>query len=172
MAQLKNPVFVLVLAMFFALPGSVPEAGAQTTPAAPASPADPLVFAPLAADGLDLNEFVWKNRLVVVFANSAQDPAFIEQLRLLQDRWPELLARDVVVITDTDPGAMTDVRRSLRPRGFSLVIIEKDGRVELRKPLPWDGREITRAIDKMPIRREEIRNAPSGLPAPPAQVGG
>jgi hypothetical protein len=27
----------------------------------------------------------------------------------------------------------------------------------LRKPFPWDVREITRAIDKMPMRREEMR---------------
>jgi hypothetical protein len=26
----------------------------------------------------------------------------------------------------------------------------------VRKPLPWDVREITAAIDKMPLRRTEI----------------
>jgi hypothetical protein len=27
----------------------------------------------------------------------------------------------------------------------------------MRKPLPWDVREITRTIDKMPMRKREIR---------------
>lgn len=36
------------------------------------------------------------------------------------------------------------------------MIIDKDGQVKARKPLPWDAREITRAIDKFPLRRQEI----------------
>jgi hypothetical protein len=38
-----------------------------------------------------------------------------------------------------------------------LVIIGKDGGVKLRKPLPWDVREISRTIDKMPMRKREKR---------------
>lgn len=159
MPKMKSSALVLVLAVFSAIFGSASAVLPQA--AAPGSEAP--VFAPVPADGVDLSQFVWKNRLVVVFANSPQDPAFIEQTRLLEERWSDLLARDVVVIVDTDPAALSPVRKTLRPRGFSLVLIEKDGRVELRKPLPWDGREIMRAIDKMPIRREELRNAPTGL---------
>ncbi|MDF1620236.1 DUF4174 domain-containing protein [Pseudothioclava nitratireducens] len=120
--------------------------------------ADASSFAPISGADADLSQFVWKNRPVVVFADSPFDPAFIEQMRLLEARWPELEIRDVVVITDTDPAAASSVRKTLRPRGFSLVLMTKDGMVSIRKPLPWDGREIMRAIDKMPIRREEIRN--------------
>jgi hypothetical protein len=39
-----------------------------------------------------------------------------------------------------------------------LVIIGKDGEVELRKPAPWDVREITRSIDKMPLRQQEVQD--------------
>jgi hypothetical protein len=142
-------------------------AGAQDNTPAPsaaaaAEAADEAAFAPVPATDVTLDEFVWHKRPVVVFANTPEDPAFIEQLRQLEARWPELRARDVVIITDTAPEPLSAVRRALRPRGFSLVIIEKDGTVALRKPFPWDGREIMRAIDKMPIRREEIRNGGLG----------
>jgi hypothetical protein len=75
----------------------------------------------------------------------------------------ELAQRDALVIVDTDPAAATDLRHTFRPRGFSLVLMEKDGTAVLRKPLPWDLREITHAIDKSPLRRQEVleRN-PSG----------
>jgi hypothetical protein len=142
-------------------------AGAQEDVAAPEvseemqSEAD-AAFAPLAAADVTLDSFVWKKRPLVVFANTPEDPAFVEQLRQLEARWPELRARDVVIITDTAPQPLSSVRKALRPRGFSLVIVEKDGTVALRKPFPWDGREIMRAIDKMPIRREEIRNGGLG----------
>ncbi|WP_390910647.1 DUF4174 domain-containing protein [Pseudosulfitobacter sp. SM2401] len=105
----------------------------------------------------NLNEFVWKKRPVVVFADSDADPRYGEQIELLMANLPDLAERDVVVLTDTDPAARSELRTKLRPRGFMLVIIGKDGDVKLRKPLPWDVREISRSIDKMPMRKREIR---------------
>ena len=63
----------------------------------------------------------------------------------------------MIIITDTDPAARSPLRQELRPRGFGLVLVGKDGRVALRKPAPWDVRELTRSIDKMPLRQQEIR---------------
>ncbi|MGL4280843.1 MAG: DUF4174 domain-containing protein [Albidovulum sp.] len=114
-------------------------------------------FAPESAADVTLSDFRWQKRPVVVFADTPADPAFTEQMRLLEKRWPELAERDVVVITDTDPSAASDARTRLRPRGFMFVLMDKDGTVAQRKPFPWDVREISRAIDKMPIRREELR---------------
>lgn len=104
-------------------------------------------------------EFQWVSRPVVVFADTPNDPAFVEQMQALRDSPQRLIERDVVVIADTDPQANGPWRQQLRPRGFSLVIMDKDGQVKLRKPLPWDVREISRAIDKFPLRRQEIGRA-------------
>lgn len=108
-------------------------------------------------DEVDLSQFKWKKRPVVVFAESELDPAFVDQMNLLRARPDELHARDVVVITDTQPDPLSDLRRTLRPRGFMLVLMSKEGTVNVRKPFPWDVREISRSIDKMPIRKREIR---------------
>lgn len=112
-------------------------------------------------DGIqaELNEFLWINRPLVVFADSPADPRFQEQMRLLSADLPGLAERDVVILFDTDPAAKSALRAKLRPRGFALVVIAKDGTVILRKPLPWHVREITRAIDKMPLRQQEIRES-------------
>lgn len=103
------------------------------------------------------DEFLWQARPLVIFADTAAEPHFATQLRLLEALPGPLLDRGVVVITDTDPGAASAWRTRLHPRGFSLVLIDTDGRIVTRKPLPWDAREITRAIDKLPSRREELR---------------
>ena len=113
------------------------------------------LFAP--ADMTDLSEFRWKKRPVVVFADDENDPAFIEQIEFLEERAEALLERDVIVLTDTDPAARSPLRLRMRPRGFMLVLVGKDGGIKLRKPFPWDVREITRSIDKMPMRQREIR---------------
>ena len=137
-----------VLAAFFAVP-----AVAQTANTA----ADEPLF--VSMDEVELSQFKWKKRPVVIFAESELDPAFIEQMNLLRARPAELIARDVVVITDTKPEPLSDLRRRLRPRSFMLVLMSKDGTVNVRKPFPWDVREISRSIDKMPIRKREIRDA-------------
>ena len=108
-----------------------------------------------AAD-VDLADFLWIARPVVVFADTPRQPAFEEQMELLLDRQDELVARDVVIIVDTDPAARTALRTKLRPRSFQLTLIGKDGGVKLRKPFPWDVRELSRSIDKMPMRQREI----------------
>ena len=109
------------------------------------------------APDVDLNAYLWTHRPVVVFADTPADPRFIEQIDLLVARADALLDRDVVVIADTDPATTSPLRRKLRPRGFMLVLIGKDGGVKLRKPFPWDVRELSRTIDKMPMRQREIR---------------
>lgn len=113
-------------------------------------------FAPVPADQVVMADLLFLKRAVVVFADSANDPNFVRQMELLTRDTVELTERDVIVITDTTPQPKSDIRAKLRPSGFSLVILDKDGSVALRKPLPWDTREITHAIDKFPSRRIEV----------------
>ncbi len=112
----------------------------------------------LSGDVVDLDEFLWLKRPLIVFADTPNDPRFIEQMGYLMDRMNVLEERDVVVITDTDPAAQSELRRKLRPRGFGLVLLGKDGVIYLRKPTPWQVREIIRTIDKLPVRQQELRD--------------
>jgi len=110
------------------------------------------------AENRDLSEFLWIKRPIIVFADNAADPRFIQQMDLLRDGLDVLGNRDVVILTDTDPAARSPIRLKLRPRGFSMVLIGKDGGVKLRKPHPWSVREITRSIDKFPDRLREVED--------------
>jgi len=111
------------------------------------------------ANEVDLDVFRWIARPIVVFADTPNDPRFQTQMELLKDRVTDLIERDVIVVVDTDPDAASDLRTKLRPRGFMVALIGKDGGVKLRKPFPWDVREFSRSIDKMPMRQQELRDA-------------
>ncbi len=112
------------------------------------------IFRP--AGDLELDSFLWIARPIVVFADTPADPRFQEQIELLKKEEARLVDRDVVVLTDTDPDAKSPIRIKLRPRGFQMVLVDKDGGVKLRKPFPWSVREITRTIDKTPMRLREV----------------
>ncbi|WP_313137200.1 DUF4174 domain-containing protein [Paracoccus jeotgali] len=142
-------------------PPSAAEVDAMQTPRAPEVRSDQTLITLDILDAAEVapEDFMWLARPVVVFADTDADPAFVRQLQELRDRPAALVQRDVVVITDTDPANPSIWRRSLHPRGFSLVIMDKDGQVKQRKPQPWSVREISRAIDKFPLRLQEIGRA-------------
>lgn len=116
-----------------------------------ASPAGPFPAAEVA-----LEAQLYTTRPVVVFADSETNPNFIRQKQLIEREIADLAERDVVVIYDTDPEAKSEWRQRLRPRGFSLVILDKDLRPVSRNPSPTNVRDITRSIDLLPSRRQEV----------------
>ncbi|MDO5657980.1 MAG: DUF4174 domain-containing protein [Paracoccus sp. (in: a-proteobacteria)] len=142
-------------------PPSAAEVSARQEAAGGAVPEARPVAALVVHDAAEVapEDFLWTARPVVVFADTADDPAFVEQMRMLREAPGLLLERDVVVVTDTNPAGAGVWRGNLRPRGFSLVVIDKDGEVKQRKPSPWSVREISRAIDRFQLRRQEIGRA-------------
>ncbi len=120
-------------------------------------------YGPVPASEISEAELLYLRRPVIVFADSPADPNFIRQMEILPAVYAQLQLRDVILVTDTDPANPTDLRKKWRPRGFSLVVMDKDWRSPIRKPLPWAGREIVNAIDRMPIARTEaLERNPAG----------
>lgn len=144
-----RPILLLFLALVAA-----PAATQETAAPVEALPQEII----LPGDSVDLNEFLWTKRPLIVFADSPSDPRYAQQMAFLTAGLNDLADRDVVVLTDTARGEDTALRRKLHPRGFMLVLIGKDGNIYLRKPLPWNVREIGRVIDKLPMRQQEIRD--------------
>lgn len=150
-------------ALALAIPALVLSARADEAPATADPTEEPPAFGPVPASEVVEAELLFLRRPVIVFADSPNDPAFVRQMELLPRHYAQFEARDVILITDTDPANPSELRRKLRPRGFSLVLMDKDWKPSIRKPLPWDGREIVNSIDKMPIARSEaLEKNPAG----------
>ena len=103
-----------------------------------------------------LENFEWAQRPIIIFSDSEKDPNFVSQMEFLLEDVNELKERDIIVLVDTNPSRPSSLLKRLRPHGFAFILIGKDGQVKLRKPSPWNIREIARVIDKMPIRQQEI----------------
>lgn len=130
--------------------------GAETIGDASAAAAAPP--ATDAAEQPDLEDLLWIARPVVVFADSANDPRFRQQMDMLDQYTEDLTMRDVVILTDTDADTLSPLRRELRPRDFTVVLIDKDGTVVQRRPTPTTVRELSHTIDRLPSRRLETNS--------------
>ena len=141
---MPRPAIVLI-ALLSAWPLLAQDAvpAVATEAAAPAEPAP------------TLEELHWVARPLVIFADTPGDPRFVQQLRMLDSDPKPLADRNVVILTDSDPAANGPLRQRLRPRDFGVVLIDIDGTVAQRRPVPTSVREITGMIDRMPSRREE-----------------
>ena len=107
------------------------------------------------AETPDLDSLKWTARPLVVFADAPDDPRFTQQMARLEADPAPLADRLVTVLTDTDPAANGPLRQRLRPRGFSVVLIDTDGQVAQRRDTPVTVREIAGTIDRLPSRRQE-----------------
>jgi hypothetical protein len=141
----------------------LPAAAQETAAPADAGASAVSPVGPVTAADVTIEQFLWLQRPIVVFADTPNDPLFRRQMDAIERDLAVLDERDVVVIVDTNPAARTSVRQRLRPRGFSLVLMDKDGEVKRRMPQPQTVREITRTIDRFPLRRQEmLEQRPSG----------
>lgn len=148
-------IHVLVLAALWPLAAAA-QTGAEAVSTEAAGTDAPAPFAPVAATDVTLDSLLYLRRPVVVFADSPNDPNYLRQMELLAQNYSALAERDVILVIDTTPTPASEWRHKLRPRGFGLVLMDKDLKPVIRKPLPWEVREIVAAIDKFPLRRQEM----------------
>ncbi len=119
----------------------------------------------------DLNNFLWKNRLLFVFSPSGTHPDYLELSASMEKNRAEMDDRDMVLfeVFESGPvrvngkGAPTAMGEDLRRRyhiqteALTVLLIGKDGTEKMRIRGDVDLDAIFILIDGMPMRRQEIR---------------
>ena len=122
-------------------------------------------------DQVDLSSNQGKNRLLMLFAPSENDPMYQSFKEQLQIRTQEIRDRDLVTFHAFEGGdGRLDDRPLHREQVLSLrklfsikrgqctvILIGKDGEVKFREQLPVDLSDILAVIDAMPMRQREMR---------------
>jgi len=120
---------------------------------------------------VDLNQYRWKNRLLLLFTPTRDHPWFDSLHGSLMTRKVDVADRDLVVFevlesglstVDTeplDPGTAEMLREKfgVAEGSFSVILVGKDGGVKLDHQDHISLEEIFALIDAMPMRQEEMR---------------
>lgn len=111
------------------------------------------------------------NRVLLLFAPDANDPSFQQQLSILTQDLSEVTDRDLVFYKIFSDGGSTPDGKTLSSGKalafrknyvinryeFICILVGKDGTEKLRKREPVSLQELFELIDRMPMRRREIR---------------
>lgn len=111
-----------------------------------------------------LDQYRWKNRILLVFAPDPQDQHLMDQLSLLNASRAGLVDRDLKVIV-VNPKSNTSLPTAdskhlyqvykVEKDTFRVVLIGKDGTEKLRTNQPILPIDLFRIIDAMPMRQSE-----------------
>ena len=116
-----------------------------------------------------LSEYKWQNRIILLFADSSEDPLFQQQKRLLEDYSEGLLERDLVLFEifestvvspegDLSEEQADDFRKYFSVKeGFTLLLIGKDGGVKRSENTIVPAEDLFLQIDAMPMRIREMQ---------------
>jgi len=118
---------------------------------------------------IDLDAYRWQNRIVLIFAPTAGDTLYAQQLAIFATREAELAERDLLLgrfpadeqgsfagqPVAQAGGAALRARYDLQAEDFALILIGKDGSVKLTVEEPVSTVRLFDLIDGMPMRQQE-----------------
>ncbi|ACV68228.1 DUF4174 domain-containing protein [Desulfohalobium retbaense] len=120
---------------------------------------------------LDLEEYRWKNRLLIIFAPSKTDQTYLKLQHALDRAEDALQGRDMLVfhLFASGSGWVGDIpvhaeavrsfyrRFDVQDQDLNLILIGKDGGEKVRQVGSFDLQDIFDRIDAMPMRQQEMR---------------
>jgi hypothetical protein len=110
----------------------------------------------------DLASYKWKNRVLVILAPSDSDPKLKEQRASAAASAAGFSERDLIVVTEIGVEGPIHRKYGFRQGDFQVLLIGKDGHSTLQWPKPVSSEVVFSAIDRMPMRRDEISKRKNG----------
>jgi hypothetical protein len=129
------------------------------------------VWTPRETLSMDLTQFQWKNRLLLIFAQDGNHPLFQDLQSQILAQKAEVDDRDLIVFevpaqgparmnTNTLDRKEADSIRNhfaIPSDEYSLILVGKDGGIKLKRKDQVDLKEVFELIDSMPMRQNEMR---------------
>lgn len=121
---------------------------------------------------VDLSDYRWENRILLIFSDSESNESYQEQLKAVEEHQEGIKDRDLIVIsvfskagsniegTEITQESAEELRNDYRDEDepYTFILIGKDGTVKMRSNEVVPVEELFRRIDSMPMRQREMQN--------------
>ncbi|WP_298548920.1 DUF4174 domain-containing protein [uncultured Aquimarina sp.] len=129
-----------------------------------------VLLLPIISFSQDLDKHLWKNRLILVLADSYENSKFTKQLREFNTNTDDLQDRKLIVYQITPTSYQKGIKKSDAIKNntlfkrynssnedFKIILIGLDGGIKLESNKLVSASLIFEQIDQMPIRKQELR---------------
>ena len=113
----------------------------------------------------DLNDFRWKNRLLLIMEPEGDLTKGKEQIELFSDYEQEMKDRDLIIfvydgkiLRDKNMKKVPYTMQKIPHKDFQgVLLLGKDGGIKLKEQFMVDPVKVLELIDSMPMRQGEIK---------------
>lgn len=131
----------------------------------------PFLMAQSDDSAANLNQYKWKNRVILIFVDSKESDQYQKQLKEFSGQDEGFQDRDLITLHLFADGSsfsddqsipvrdekMLRAKFNIEPSNFTIILLGKDGTEKLRQEDVLSTDKLYNIIDAMPMRQREMR---------------
>ena len=115
------------------------------------------IMIPKELQGIELYQYLWKNRIILTFAEDKEHPDLIKLKVEMNENNCEILNRDLLHLHFNSEGK-TGNHTTTNDQSFRILLIGKDGGIKYESKRSISLIQLFELIDSMPIRQDEMQH--------------
>ncbi len=115
------------------------------------------IMIPKELHGIELNQYLWKNRIILTFAEDEQYPDLIKMKAEMKENNCEILNRDLLHFHFSNDGKIGNYTTT-NDQSFRILLIGKDGGIKYESKRSVSLIQLFELIDSMPMRQDEMQH--------------
>ena len=115
------------------------------------------IMIPKELQGIELNQYLWKNRIILTFAEDEDNPDLIRLKVEMKENKCEILNRDLLHFHFSNDSKIGN-HTTTNDQSFRILLIGKDGGIKYESKRSVSLIQLFELIDSMPMRQDEIQD--------------
>ena len=115
------------------------------------------IMIPKELEGIKLNQYLWKNRIILTFADDEDHPGLIKLKAEMKENECEILNRDLLHFHLSNDGKTGNLTTK-NDQSFRILLIGKDGGIKYESNRSVSLIQLFKLIDSMPMRQDEMHH--------------
>ena len=107
--------------------------------------------------GIDLNQYLWKNRIIITFAKDEDHPDLMRLKAEMKENKCEILNRDLLHLNFNNYHEIKNLT-TINDKSFRILLIGKDGGVKYESNRFISLMQLFVLIDSMQMRQREMQH--------------
>ena len=114
-----------------------------------------MIMIPKELQGIELSRYLWKNRIILTFADDEDHPDLIKLKVEMKENNCEILNRDLLHFHFSNDGKTGNLTTK-NDQSFRILLIGKDGGIKYESNQYVSLIQLFKLIDSMPMRQDEM----------------